>query len=43
VRFHVDSAAWLSDEVKKKFREKHSLTKDGFFVAKSGWCNCRTG
>ena len=36
VRFHLDSAAWLNEEVKKKFREKHQLTKDGFFIVRSG-------
>ena len=36
IRFHLDSAVWLSEEIKKKFREKHSLTKDGFFIVRSG-------
>ena len=36
IRFHLDSAAWLSEEIKKKFREKHSLTKDGFYIVRSG-------
>ena len=37
IRFHLDSANWLSDEVKAKVKEKmpHELTKDGLFVVKS--------
>lgn len=37
VRFHLDSADWLSDQVKAKVRAKYGnqLTKDGFFVVKS--------
>ena len=37
IRFHLDSANWLSDEVKAKVREKipHELTKNGLIVVKS--------
>jgi len=37
IRFHLDSANWLSDEVKAKVKEKisHELTKDGLLVVKS--------
>lgn len=36
-RFHLDSATWLSDEVKSKVHERigKQLTKDGFLVVKS--------
>jgi peptidyl-tRNA hydrolase ICT1 len=36
LRFHLDSATWLSQDIKEKFREKHPITKDGFFIVKSG-------
>ena len=36
LRFHLDSATWLTEEIKEKFRLKHSITKDGFFIVKSG-------
>ncbi len=36
LRFHLDSATWLTEEIKEKFRQKHSLTKDGYFIVKSG-------
>ena len=37
IRFHLDSANWLSEEVKAKVKEKmpHELTKDGLIVVKS--------
>jgi hypothetical protein len=40
----MESATWLSDEVKAKLREKISsqLTKDGFLVAKSDRTRSRT-
>ena len=36
-RFHVESATWLSPEIKSKVLEKYSsqLTKDGWMVVKS--------
>lgn len=36
-RFHLDSATWLTEEVKAAVRQQFSgqLTKDGYFVAKS--------
>ncbi len=37
VRFHLESASWLSDDVKSIVKEKYAnqLTKDGFMVVKS--------
>ena len=37
IRFHLDSANWLSEEVKAKVKEKipHELTKEGLLVVKS--------
>lgn len=37
VRFKLDSASWLSDDVKSIVREKYAgqLTKDGYLVIKS--------
>ncbi len=37
IRFHLDSATWLSDQVREKVREAHSstLSADGFLVVKS--------
>ena len=38
MQFHLDSATWLSDQVKAKLKERLAgeLTKDGFLMAKSG-------
>ena len=37
LRFHLDSASWLSEDVKSVIKMKHSgqLTKDGFLIVKS--------
>ena len=37
LRFHVDSASWLSDDVKSIIKMNHSgqLTKDGYLIVKS--------
>ena len=42
VHFHLDSATWLSDQVKQilKVKLEPELTKDGFLVAKSGKGTC---
>ena len=36
LRLHLDSASWLAEDIKQKFREKHPLTKEGFFIVRSG-------
>ena len=37
LRFHLDSATWLSEEVKSIIKTKHSgqLSKDGYLIVKS--------
>ena len=37
LRFHLNSATWLKDDVKEKLREKWKwqLTKDGYYIVKS--------
>ena len=32
IRFHLDSASWISDEIKQKLREKVSLTGELFVI-----------
>lgn len=36
VRFHVDSADWLSEQVKEKLSQQKKLTNDGYLVTTSG-------
>ena len=42
VRFHVDSARWLSQETKAAIQEHLDLSRDGWLVVKSNRTESRT-